>query len=202
MNDDINMYIDMKLITFLILIIHINVLGQKYVVEQDQRIKDSFYYEHTDISYFSRPLGHITPFGGYRFIIEDKNEWKHHSRFHVGANIKFAGKFGKIVNRNRFEFTPGHALGDLDSNNDIRFRNRIKYYTPFSFTKYKITPNVSDEFFFDLQNRSNYNRNRFALGLGATIGNFKPEVYYFAEFKQSGGWTRTDVFGFLVKYEF
>ena len=189
--------------TSAVLLITLNSLtAQKFVLEQDQRVKDSFYYEHTDISYFAKGTNHFTAFGGYRFIVEDKGEWKNHSRFHAGANIKVEGRGGKIVNRSRYEFTPGHELGNLGSSNGSRFRNRIKYYLPYRFTKYDIRPNISDEFFFDINKGFDYTRNRFAIGLGAKIGKFKPELYYFNEFKKKNGWSGVNVFGFLVKYEF
>ena len=193
--------------SILLLFCPLSALGQKVVMEQDQRLKkDKFYYEHTDLTYLTKTYQiskswDITPFTGYRLIYENKKGFKTYSRFHIGGHVKVQGKWGKIAFRNRYEFTPGHELGDLYTKNDNRFRERIKYYAPFSFTKYKITPNISDEFFFDLDN-FDYNRNRFAIGLGAKVWRLSPELYYFAEFKKSSNWKRIDVIGFLVKYKF
>jgi len=186
-----------------VILTSINLIGQKLILEQDQRLKgDNFYYEHTDLSYFAKSYKNVTGFAGYRFIVEDKGDWKRHSRFHLGANVKFDSKLGKLVFRNRYEFTPGHELGNLDTDNGNRFRERIKYYLPFEWTKYKIQPNFSDEFFFNINNKFSYSRNRVAIGIAATVGKFKPELYYFKEFKKNEGWRGRSVFGFLVKYEF
>ena len=185
-----------------------SIVAQNFVLEQDQRIKeDKFYYEHTDLTYETKTYDisenwSITPFTGYRLIYEyKKGDFQTYSRFHFGAHVKVKGDWGKVAFRNRYEFTPGHELNTLNTSNDHRFRIRAKYYAPFSFTKYKITPNISDELFIDL-NHTDYTRNRFALGLGAKVGKFSPELYYFAEFKKSSGWERVDVFGFLIKYKF
>jgi len=198
----------MKNIIALLLLLTISVHGQKFVLEQDQRIKeDKFYYEHTDLTYLTKTYDiskswDITPFTGYRLIYENKKgEFKTYSRFHIGAHVKVKGDWGKVVLRNRYEFTPGHELGNIYTKNDNRFRHRIKYYLPVSISKYKITPNISDEFFFDLDH-FDYTRNRFALGIGAEIGPIKPELYYFAEFKKSSDWERVDVVGLLFKYQF
>jgi|TARA_Y100000401_G_scaffold45340_1_gene34814 hypothetical protein len=198
----------MKNIIALLFLLTLPVHGQKLVLEQDQRIKeDKFYYEHTDLTYLTETYKisdswDITPFTGYRLIYENKKgAFKTYSRFHIGAHVKVIGEWGKIVFRNRYEFTPGHELGDLYTTNDNRFRHRIKYYLPVSISKYKITPNISDEFFFDLDH-VDYTRNRFAIGLGAQIGRVKPELYYFAEFKKSSDWKRVDVVGLLFKYQF
>jgi len=179
-----------------------NIDAQNLILEQDQRIKDKFYYEHTDLSFFAKDYKNVKAFTGYRFIVEDKNDWKSYSRFHAGANVKLEKKWGKIVFRNRYEFTPGHELGNLRADNNSRFRERVKYYLPLKYTKYEIQPNISDEFFFDINKGFGYTRNRFAIGLGAKIGKFKPELYYFQEFKKSSGWRGQNVLGFLVKYVF
>jgi len=198
----------MRIILGVLLLASLQVNAQKFVLEQDQRIKeDKFYYEHTDLTYLTKTYDisdswDITPFTGYRLIYENKkNVFETYSRFHIGAHVKVSGDWGKIVFRNRYEFTPGHTLGTLDTTNDHRFRLRTKYCLPVSITKYKITPNISDEFFFDLDH-VDYTRNRFALGLGAKVGPIKPELYYFAEFKKSSDWKRVDVVGLLFKYDF
>lgn len=198
----------MRILTVLLLLWGHSMQAQKLVLEQDQRTKkDKFYYEHTDLTYLTPTYEisenwNITPFTGYRLIYENKKgDFKTYSRFHLGAHVKGQGQWGKLAFRNRYEFTPGHELGDLKTKNDNRFRIRAKYYAPFSFTKYKITPNISDELFIDLDH-VDYTRNRFAVGLGAKIGRVSPELYYFSEFKKSSDWERVDVYGFLVKFNF
>lgn len=209
----IKMNILLKTTTLLILSMN-NIFAQGFVLEQDQRIKDGdFYYEHTDLTYLISKYSllkkdkfdlNVTPFVGYRLIYEEKGEeFKTYSRFLAGAHIGVANKdWGKVVFRNRYEFTPGEWMGNLNTKNDNRFRERIKYYFPISFTKYKITPNITEEFFFDIDNGFEYDRNRLGGGIGAKIGNFSPEIYYFAEFKKSSNWNKKDVFGFLIKYNF
>ena len=60
----------------------LSVLGQKVVLEQDQRLKkDKFYYEHTDLTYLTKTYQiskswDITPFTGYRLIHENKKGFK------------------------------------------------------------------------------------------------------------------------------
>ena len=60
----------------------LSALGQKVVMEQDQRLKkDKFYYEHTDLTYLTKTYQiskswDITPFTGYRLIYENKKGFK------------------------------------------------------------------------------------------------------------------------------
>jgi hypothetical protein len=180
------------------------IAAKGFVAEQDLRIKEGeFYYSHTDLSYFFPSWSVVTPFVGARFLAEIKSDWKYFSRFHGGFNLGFKGGFGKLSARSRFEFTPGKVLGTLDTDDDYRLRQRIKYDLPFSFTAWKIKPNVFDELFFDATEGFEYNRNRLGLGLGAKIGKrFKPALYYFKEFKKSSDWKGKNVFGFAVKIAF
>jgi len=177
-----------------------------FILEQEGRIKDGDpYYEHTDISYNYKINDHWTPFVGYRFIVEDKgSSVKDFSRFLVGFNYTETGKYGKLAFRTRGEFTPGHELGNLDTENDYRLRERIKYDLPYSWTKFKLTPFIYDEVFFDLDNGFDFTRNRAGAGIGYTITkHIYGDLYFFHETKKSGStWVDADVGALIIRYKF
>lgn len=179
-----------------------------FVLEQEGRIKDGDpYYEHTDVSYNYKINEKWAPFVGYRFIVEDKGGKtgvKDFSRFLVGFNYTEKGNWGKLALRTRAEFTPGHELGDLDTENDYRIRERIKYDLPYSWTKFKLTPFVYDEVFFDMDNGFDFTRNRVGAGIGYTITkHIYGDLYYFHETKQSGThWVDADIGALIIRYKF
>lgn len=179
-----------------------------YVFEQEGRIKDGDpYYEHSDISYNYKINEHWTPFVGYRFIVEDKGGKtgvKDFSRFLVGFNYTEEGKYGKLAFRTRAEFTPGHEMGNLDAENDYRIRERIRYDLPYSWTKFKLTPFVYDEVFFDMDAGFDFTRNRVGGGFAYRITkHIYGDLYYFHESKQSGAhWVDADIGALIVRYRF
>ena len=179
-----------------------------FVLEQEGRIKDGDpYYEHTDVSYNYKINEKWTPFVGYRFIVEDKGGKtgvKDFSRFLVGFNYTEKGNWGKLALRTRGEFTPGHELGSLDTENDYRIRERIKYDLPYSWTKFKLTPFVYDEVFFDMDNSFDFTRNRVGGGIGYTITkHIYGDLYYFHETKKSGNsWVDADIGALIIRYKF
>lgn len=165
------------------------------VLEFDQRTKDDFYYIHSDITYFQDAGENFTFFTGARYLLEKKQKgWLGRGRIHIGMNAKIEGRAGKLVSRTRYERT-------IDVEGKGNVRERLKYYFPFSWSKYKIRPNVFNEFFFDADG-FDFGRNRAGGGISAKIGKFKPEIYYFSEAKKSRGWGAVNVVGFLVKYSF
>lgn len=179
-----------------------------FLLEQEGRTKDGEpYYEHTDISYSYNLTKKWTPFAAYRFIYEDKGGktgYRFASRFMLGTHYTEKGEWGKFALRTRFEFIPGHELGDLNVANDYRVRERFKYDLPYSWTRFKLTPFVYDEIFFDLDSGFDFNRNRAGAGIGYTITkHIYGDIYYFHETKLSGSrWVDADIAALIIRYKF
>ena len=177
-----------------------------FLLEQEGRIKDGDpYYLHTDLSYSYKLTKHWTPFVATRFILEEKgNRETYASRFMVGTHYTLNENWGKLAFRTRFEFIPGHELGNLRTANDYRVRERIKYDLPYSWTKFKLTPFIYDEVFFDMDNGFEFNRNRAGGGIGYSITkNIFGDLYYFHETKLSGStWVDADIGALIIRYKF
>jgi len=174
--------------------------AQNFTLENDIRVKnDDFYYQHIDITYKQNIHNLFSPFVGFRFVNEDKEEWEHFSRFHVGFSSNKKTDWGKFSLRNRLEYVPDWGL-DKDN---LRHRIRIKY-SPFSFGKNHISfPYFYNEFFFGLNDHFDYVRNRIGGGLETNLTkHLTSNFYYFSEKKQKRDWRHVNVFALSLKYKF
>ena len=192
---------------FLLFLLGLSIQAESFfLLEQEGRTKDGDpYYLHTDLSYSYKLTKHWTPFIATRFILEEKgNRETYASRFMVGTHYTLNENWGKLAFRTRFEFIPGHELGNLNTSNDYRVRERIKYDLPFSWTRFKLTPFVYDEVFFDMDNNFQFTRNRGGAGIGYTLTkHIFGDIYYFHETRLSGShWVDADIAALIIRYKF
>ena len=174
-------------------------------LEQEFRWGDDMsnpYYNHTDVGITYSGLTDWFDLGfNYRYINEEKsNEWKREHRPHINGTIKWKLKDFSFSNRGRLEYRERE-----DSDEAWQCRNKLSIKPPILLTKYKISPYIADETFFDSDSQE-LNRNRLYTGLSFQIfKSLKAETYYLwqrSKSSSSGKWTDYNIAGTKLKLSF
>ena len=174
-------------------------------LEQEFRWGDDMsnpYYNHTDVGIVYSSLADWFDLGfNYRHINEEKSGgWKREHRPHLNGTIKWKWQDFSFSNRGRLEYRERQ-----DSDEAWQYRNKLSIKPPIALTKYKISPYIADETFFDSDSQE-LNRNRLYAGLSFQIfKHLKAEAYYlWQRFKSSssGKWTDYNVIGTKLKLPF
>ena len=161
---------------------------------------DEFYYHHYDAG-FSRVMNDFFSLGGgYRHIFELKRgEFKAENEPYMTAILSGEIAGCAIEDRSRFEYRQFDYQDDSK-----RYRNKITVKLPWSFTRAKIQPFLSDEGFMSIADEALFAQNRLSAGCGAALNDrIKLEAYYMLQSsKGSSVWTDTHVFGTKIKIVF
>ena len=130
---------------------------------------------------------------------DSSGKFRGENRPHLNLMLKGELYGFKIGDRSRLEFR------DKEKTEDIwRYRNKLTINLPFTLTKYKLQPYISDEIFINL-GESTVKQNRFSAGLSFELReNVKTNVYYMykSSMSSSSGWIDTNVIGMNVVFVF
>lgn len=138
------------------------------------------FYTFLQVQGIYKPASWVAIAAGYRQGIRrfpfTGNQWKF--EYSPLVDVTFVAKTHgwEFVNRNRcqyiiFQSDPSHW----------QYRNRFRIITPWSFSKFRITPFVDNEWFF--MERHGYNQDRLCGGLMMLLrGNLSGQLYYMARF--------------------
>lgn len=175
-----------------------------FSVEDEVRVKTDggFYYNHTDLKLAYSLTPWIDLFGGYRLVFEDQGTgFDNWNKFIPGITFKTPeSKWGQFSLRSQFE--AGLAPSGVD--NTYELSEKVKYNTPWKWTKLEINPFIADEMFLDADRGMDFDQNRAFGGFEYKITkNLKGSVFYFYESAKNGGkWDDAHVFGTSLRFEF
>lgn len=176
----------------------------KMVFDQEFRMGDdggNFYYEHSDLSANYSGIAHWLDVGfGFRQgYLKKSGEWKSESQPNLLATIKLEVAKFEINDRHRFEYR------ELEDNDDgWNYRNKLTIGLPIKFTRLKIQPYISDEFFLNID-KGLLDQNRLYGGFYLQLlKNLKGEIYYmWLTTKKSGQrWIDSNVLGTKLTLSF
>jgi hypothetical protein len=196
-----------KLLFGLLLLVAVNAnawTNFTFTVEDEIRVKTEggFYYNHTDLKLAYSMTPWMDVFGGYRLVFQDPGDgFDNWNKFLPGVTLKTPeGSWGKLSLRSQFEF--GLAPKDID--NTYELSEKLKYNTPWKWTKLEINPFVADEVFFDADRGMDFDKNRAFGGFDYKITqHLKGSVFYFYESAKGGGkWDDAHVIGTSLRFEF
>lgn len=202
-----------KLLLLSLVLFSINIKSSDFdfILEQEIRLREYNYYQHTDFTVEYHVNKQFTPFIGYRWLYENYDEsskddfwW---NRFHTGFHYVFSEKWGTLALRSRFEYTPGESEWtslEKDIDDDFRFRERLKYNLPYKFTKFQISPFIFEEVFIDIDSDQGLYRNRMGGGVDSKLTkHLTCALYYFLESKKGiDSWHDDNVLAMTLKYKF
>lgn len=130
--------------------------------------------EHTDIGLIYKKANWLELNLNYRHIFrKQRGEWEREARPYVGVGLlwEMAG----------LEFSDHNSLENrfLSNTRDHwRYRNQLRIGIPLDWTRFKISPYVSDEFFVDFD-QSRFNFQRISSGFNfVAVKNLKGKLYY------------------------
>ena len=175
----------------------------KVALEEEFRWADNandFYYHHYDGGVFYNLNEFINVGGGYRHIYsKSKGKFKVENAPYLTATFSYPIAGFKFDSRNRLEYQ--HFDYQMDT---WRYRNKFTVKLPFTFTRLRLQPFVSDEILVRLGGMKVLNQNRFSSGISINLlKNLKSEIYYMlVSQKSNGGWADTNVLGIKLKYAF
>lgn len=185
----------------------INAYTFTHEIEEELKIKEQagIFYEHTQITSTLKYNKLIQPFVGYRLEFEDKKGnglvWNQKQSILFGNNITVLDNdaYGKLNLKSQFEYA--FISG---GNNDFRLRERLKYNTPWKFTKLEINPFIFDEMFFDLYSNNGFNQNRAGTGLDFKIyKNLSGSIFYYLNNqKKNNDWSNANTIVIQSKIKF
>lgn len=184
----------------------------RFKVEQEEKFDNHHFIDSETLVMLGWKLNpYISVYLGDRWVYErsgGKGQLKPEQRPTLDLTIS-APEFAtlKLDFRSRFEYRDKHG-----STAYMRYRERIRLRTSWSVTDFKISPYLSDEFFFSdkpkAEDRDLFDRNRAQIGFSCrpipSIKGLSGNVYYMAQhdWKDKHGWRPTNVFGFEVGYSF
>lgn len=183
-----------------------------YVIEEEFRLKngDQFYYQHSQLTAAVKINPYLQPFIGYRaefanppkYLDQSNSRWYFNSKFLLGdtSTLVNSEKWGLLNARTMLDFTIQGAGGY-----NSRFRERLRYNTPWMITRFNINPFVYDEVFVDIMHGGGFNQNRVGGGIDVPLSkNIIGTVYYFlATTKQStGGWMNSNILALQARINF
>lgn len=177
-----------------------------YQLEEEVRVKGEagLYYEHTQLTATLKYNKYLQPFIGYKLEFEDKlntSMWSSKQQALLGntVNIFNEKKYGKLDFRTQFEYA---FIGT--GGNDFRTRERLKYNTPWKFTKLEINPFIYDEVFFDLYHGHGFNNNRAGAGVDFKIyKNLNGSLFYYLNSsKKNDNWIDSNIVALQAKVNF
>jgi hypothetical protein len=159
-----------------------------------------FCYQHYDVGFFYNPVKWLNIGGGYRHVYElKKGRFKLENEPYMIVTLLWDIKGFRFEDRHRMEFR------HFDYQNDSwRYRNKATVKLPWSYTRMKIRPYLSDEIFFDSSGISKLNQNRLSSGLAINMTrNLNAEIYYMLRStKNSGKWIDANVLGTNLRLTF
>jgi len=137
---------------------------------------------------------------GLFYLYADKQStggvWTKENRGRAEVTLKETFGSFKISDRNRYEY---RVVGGSEK---TRYRNRIQIARPLEFKGHKLTPYVSNEFFYDNKDHA-YNQNRATFGINKKINDtLTAGAYFLLQTTRSGGgdWGQTNVFGTKMSF--
>jgi len=172
-------------------------------LSEEMRYTDSdLSYYHTDIGFSSKTLIKGTKVGlNYRLYRNknSKDKWSRVQSPHI--NFTLYDNLFKLPVSNRFRF---QFLDKKNASDMWVFRNKttIKLDDIFSIGNFK--PYLSNEFFMNLYDDTQINRNRISSGLSYKINkNVKTRIFYLLQTtKGNNEWSNLDVLGFSLNFKF
>lgn len=174
----------------------------KLVLEEEFRWGNDmnrFIYHHSDIGLVYKITDWFNLGQNFRYVINDNaGQWEHEARPHLNATFKWTLFNLDFSNRNRFEYR--HLTRTKDT---WRYRNMSKLKIPLNWTRFKISPSLSEEAFFNFD-QDDFNRNRLSSGIEFKLAkNLHGELYYLWQSSESkGDWTDINVLGTKIKLIF
>ena len=183
-----------------------------YVIEEEFRLKngDQFYYQHSQLTAAVKINNYLQPFIGYRaefsnpskYLDQASSRWYFNSKFLLGdtSTLVNSEKYGLLNARTMFDFTIQGAGGYSS-----RFRERLRYNTPWMITRFNINPFVYDEIFVDLYGNSGFNQNRIGGGVDVPLAkNIIGTAYYFLSTQKtaSGSWMNSNILALQARINF
>lgn len=158
-----------------------------------------FYYGQIEAGVAMKATDWFEAAALFRHVEEKKAAgWMEENRPAIDGTFsaKLAGF--KISDRSRFEYRIKEGGDDF-----WRYRNRIKVDAPWKWTRFKLQPYVSDEFYVDFD-ANEINQNRARAGIGATLAkNLKGDLYYMLRSdRKNGEWSATNILGLALKLGF
>lgn len=183
-----------------------------YVLEEEFRLKngDQFYYQHSQLTAGIKYNAYVQPFIGYRaefqnkplYIQEGTSKWNYNSKFLLGnvSTLVNSEKYGLLNARTMIDYTINGAGGY-----DSRFRERLRYNTPWMFTRFNINPFIYDEVFFDIYHGNGFNQNRIGGGVDVPLGkNVIGTLYYFLSTQKlsTGDWMNSNILAVQARINF
>jgi len=163
---------------------------------------DKLCYYHSDVGVSSSSLidGVKTGFN-YRLYNHRSDNGPWHRVHSPHINLTFKGKIFDVPvsNRCRFQFIDNKDKPDL-----WKFRNKVTIKLDDFFKIGGLKPYVSDEFFINLADDTQINRNRLSAGLSYKINsNTSINTFYLWQTSKSGNnWKDIDVIGLSLSIKF
>lgn len=183
-----------------------------YVIEEEFRLKngDQFYYQHSQLTAGIKYNNYLQPFIGYRLEFVNKpvyldqgiSKWAVNNKFLLGtvSTLVNSEKYGLLNARTMLDFTINGAGGY-----DSRFRERLRYNTPWMLTRFNINPFIYDEVFFDIYHGNGFNQNRIGGGVDVPLAkNVIGTVYYFLSTQKlsNGDWMNSNILAVQARINF
>jgi hypothetical protein len=174
----------------------------KIILEEETRLGQDmgdFAYQHIDAGLMRKMTNWLDLSLNYRHIFQKKdNAWEEEYRPHFNATLKCRWFNLDFSNRNRFEYRILSKTKD-----SWRYRNMSKIKIPLNWTKFKLSPYIAEEAFFNFD-QGDFNRNRLYLGSEfKLVKNLQGELYYLRQSSESrGNWTDINVLGTKIKLIF
>jgi len=167
----------------------------KLIWEPKMQVRDdmsNFYYAETvqGISYKLSDHFDLGLFYLYAWaeVPTRRDVTEHRLRTQVTWHTKIGG--GKISNRSRYEYR------EIEGDGRHRYRNRIQFSKAVTIFDHKITPYMSNEFFWSIT-EGEYVQNRVAVGFSREItDHVKGGLYYMLRSDRKGSdWNERNIIG-------
>jgi len=129
---------------------------------------------------------------------DDRRDWTVEIRPHlnIGIRSKLCGL--DMINRSRIEYR------DIeDENTTWRFRHKVLFVSPATFTSWRLQPFIGDELFYSFNSRR-FSGQRLCTGLYVPLAEtIRLELFYFWHlYEDEGHWHDANILGSYVRFTF
>lgn len=175
------------------------------MIEEEFRVGNNistFYYQHTFVGLYYKICDWLQIMPTYEQIFRktsvDGNWFPVYVPF-FEVLFTLRRETWALSNRTRFEYEMPDTKKE---NNFFTFRNQTTYTLPIQWTRLKIQPYLSDEFFITSQN--GFNQNRVSAGfLIPFVRQFSTDLYYrFRSIKPNKKWLHQNILGVNLIFNF